>query len=143
MTRISFVCLLFLVAGCATITRGTTQSLAINTPGAPGATCVLSSQSIPSQAVVTPATVLLEKGQSNIAVRCTKECFQDGVGVIESSMEAMTAGNILVGGVVGLGVDAMTGAMHKYSPDTGILMVPIQGCRARTSRRLQIGPNAA
>jgi hypothetical protein len=123
--------LLLLMAGCATITRGTTQSVAINTPGAPGATCVLTSQSIPSQTVVTPATIIVEKGQSNIAVHCKKECFQDGVGVIQSSMEAMTAGNILVGGVIGLGVDAVSGAMHKYSPDTGILMVPIQGCRAR------------
>jgi hypothetical protein len=125
------VCFLLLVGGCATITRGTTQSIAIHTPGAPGATCVLTSTSIPSQTVVTPATIVVEKGQSDIAVQCKKECFQDGVGVIASTMEAMTAGNILVGGVVGLGVDAVSGAMHKYSPETGILMVPIQGCRAR------------
>jgi hypothetical protein len=39
----------------------------------------------------------------NIAVRCSKECFQDGTGVVVSSMEAMTAGNLLVGGIIGLG----------------------------------------
>jgi len=118
-------------AGCATITRGTTQTVAINTPGAPDATCVLSSPHMPSQTIVTPATVVLDKGQSHVSVQCKKQCFQDGVGMIESSMEAMTAGNILVGGVVGLGVDAMSGAMHKYSPEAGILMVPVQGCRAQ------------
>jgi hypothetical protein len=66
----------------------------------------------------------------NIAVRCSKECFQDGTGVVVSSMEAMTAGNLLVGGIIGLGVDAASGAMNKYSPETGIFMAPIQGCRA-------------
>ena len=33
---------------------------------------------------------------------------------LRSEAEAMTAGNILFGGVIGLGVDAATGAMHRY-----------------------------
>ena len=32
--------------------------------------------------------------------------------------------------VLGLGVDAASGAMNKYSPETGIFMAPIAGCRA-------------
>jgi hypothetical protein len=35
-------------------------------------------------------------------------------------MEGTTAGNVLAGGFVGLGVDAMTGSMFKY-PDTIML----------------------
>ena len=62
-------------------------------------------------------------------VRCTKECFQDCAGIIASNTEVMTAGNILVGGVIGLGVDAASGAMNKYTPETSIVMLPIQGCR--------------
>jgi hypothetical protein len=131
MFRLTGLFLLVLTAGCATITRGTTQNIAIHTPGAPGAVCILSSGSIASRTVVTPATISVEKGMDSIAVRCTKECFHDGAGIVTSSMEAMTAGNILVGGVVGLGVDAMSGAMNKYNPDTGIYMAPIPGCRAR------------
>ncbi len=130
MLRLTNILLLVLLAGCATITRGTTQTIAIHTPGAPGARCMLSSSSIPSQTVVTPATITVEKGMDSIAVRCSKDCFQDGSGVVLSSMEAMTAGNLLVGGVIGLGVDAASGAMNKYSPETGIFMVPIPGCRA-------------
>ena len=34
------------VVGCATITRGTTQVVAVSTPGVPGAICTLSSGSI-------------------------------------------------------------------------------------------------
>ena len=117
------------MAGCATITKGTTQSIAVSTPGAVGARCTLTSSAIGTKVVATPATVIVDKGQDNIAVRCTKECFQDGAGIIASNTEVMTAGNILVGGVIGLGVDAASGAMNKYTPETSIVMLPIQGCR--------------
>lgn len=117
------------VVGCATITRGTTQVVAINTPGVPGATCTLSSASIGAQTVVTPSTVTLQKGRDNVAVNCTKACYQDGVGVIGSSIDGMTAGNIIIGGVIGLGVDAASGAMNSYAPEIQVVMAPIAGCR--------------
>jgi hypothetical protein len=119
----------FALAACATITRGTTQTVAVNTPGVPGATCTLTSTAIGSLLVVTPGTISLEKSQESVAVRCTKECYMEGGGVIASNMEAMTAGNIILGGVVGLGVDAASGAMNKYTPEIQVMMVPIQGCR--------------
>jgi hypothetical protein len=121
-------------AGCATITRGTTQVVAVNTPGAPGATCTLTSASIGAQTLVTPATVSLQKGRDNIAVHCTKECYQDGAGVIASSMEGMTAGNIVLGGVIGLGVDAASGAMNSYAPEIQVVMTPIAGLSAVVGR---------
>jgi hypothetical protein len=78
---------------------------------------------------VTPAALVVDKGQSHIAMRCSKACYQDATIIIASSTEAMTAGNILAGGVIGLGVDAATGAMNKYEADTAVAMVPIPGCR--------------
>lgn len=117
------------LAGCATIVKGTTQSIALNTPGAPGAQCTLQSPTIGTKVVTTPATLSVDKGADNIAVTCKKSCYQDGVGLIASGTETMTAGNILVGGVVGLGVDAASGAMNKYNTDNQVAMVPIQGCK--------------
>lgn len=119
----------FLVAACATITKGTTQIVAVNTPGAPGTTCVLSSPTIGTQTVVTPGVLTLQKGRDNIAVRCTKECYQEGAGVIPSNFEGMAAGNIILGGVIGLGVDALSGAMNNYTPEISVQMIPEQGCR--------------
>jgi hypothetical protein len=49
---------------------------------------------------------------------------------VSSFTEGLAAGNIIAGGVIGLGVDAATGAMNKYAPETIIVMIPIQGCRA-------------
>jgi hypothetical protein len=117
------------MSACATLTKGTTQPVAINTPGVQGAECTLVSSSIGTKVVQTPATIVLDKGQAAIAVTCRKQCYQDGVGIIASNTEAMSAGNIVFGGVVGLGVDAVSGAMNKYNADNQIAMVPIPGCR--------------
>lgn len=119
------------VAGCATITKGTTQAIAVTTPGVTGAQCTLHSSALGSKIVSTPASLVVDKSADNITVLCRKECYHDGSGVIVSSTEAMTAGNVLVGGVVGLGVDAVSGAMNKYNADNQIAMVPIAGCKPK------------
>jgi hypothetical protein len=116
------------LAACATVTKGTTQVIAVNTPGVPGATCTLTSSAIGSQLVVTPGTISLEKSKEEVSVRCTKQCYTEGVGVIASNLEGMTAGNIILGGVIGFGVDAASGAMNKYTPEIQVVMTPIQGC---------------
>lgn len=118
------------LAGCATITKGTTQVVSVNTPGVTGATCTLTSSTIGSMTVVTPATVDLTKGGDNISVRCVKECYQDGVGILSSNLEGMAAGNLIFGGVIGLGVDYASGAMNKYSPEVSIAMAAESSCRA-------------
>ncbi len=115
------------VVACATITKGTTQIVAINTPGAPGAACIVSTPAGPQQ-VMTPGTLMLAKGSNSLPVRCTKACYQEGVGVLASSVEVMSAGNLIVGGVVGIGVDAVSGAMHKYPDEISVMMIPIPGC---------------
>ena len=119
------------ISGCATITKGTTQAVALNTPGAVGAQCTLNSSAIGTKVVTTPATITHDKSQESITVLGKKECFQDGGTVIASNTETMAAGNLLVGGVVGLGVDAVSGAMNKYNADNQIAMVPIQGCKPK------------
>ena len=118
-------------SGCASIAKGTTQAVSLDTPGAPGSSCTLTSQGIGSRTVQTPASMILDKSQHNISVSCKKECFQDGVGIIPSHTETMAAGNILVGGVVGLAVDAASGAMNKYNDSNQITMIPVPGCKAK------------
>jgi hypothetical protein len=43
----------------------------------------------------------------------------------------MTAGNLLLGGVIGVGVDAATGAMNKYSNTNQVIMSPGPNCPAK------------
>jgi uncharacterized protein YceK len=122
----SVALLAVVMAGCASITKGTNQSVSLDTPGAPGATCTLTSEAIGTKVVQTPVAMVLDK----ITVNCKKECFQDAVGLIPTSTEAMAAGNVIAGGVVGLAVDAATGAMNKYNDSNQIAMIPIAGCKA-------------
>ena len=118
------------LSACSTITRGTTQAVAVNTPGVEKAECELRSEGIGSKTVVTPATVMLDKSQHNVEVTCRKKCYTEGKGVIASHTDEMTAGNLIVGGVVGLAVDATSGAMNQYEPQVQVAMTRIQNCKA-------------
>lgn len=122
--------ILVLLSGCATIVKGTSQVVSLDTPGAPGAKCVLTSSAFGTREVSTPVSINLPKGSDNITVRCEKRCYEPGIGVISSNVEGMTAGNVLLGGVIGLGVDAATGAMNKYNTNNQVMMARIPGCRA-------------
>ena len=105
-----------LFAGCSTITTGTTQPVSVVTPGADGATC--------EQAV-------LPKSQHSVRVFCRKECYTEGEGIINSTFEEMTAGNLLVGGVVGVAVDASSGAMNRYDNRVEIAMNRVNNCKQK------------
>ena len=118
------------LSACSTITRGTTQAVAINTPGVEKAECELKSDGIGVKNVVSPATIVLEKSQHNVEVTCRKKCYTEGKGVIASTTDEMTAGNLIVGCVVGLAVDASSGAMNQYAPQVEIAMTKVQSCKA-------------
>ena len=116
-----------LLGSCSTVVKGTSQVVSVNTPGVPGAMCTLQSPAIGTRSVKTPGTIKLPKSRHNVAVNCTAQC-QKGTGVLASHTELMTAGNILVGGPIGLGVDAASGAMNKYEPGVDVSMSRIPGC---------------
>jgi hypothetical protein len=135
MIRYLLLGLALMLAGCATLTAGTTQMVSINTPNVAGATCTLSSSGIGTVTVVTPANLPVKKYGEDVAVRCQKECYSDGVGTLPTTVEPMVAGNILVGGFIGLGVDTVSGAINKYPPNIDIAMAPIAACAPRVASR--------
>lgn len=51
-----------------------------------------------------------------------------GSSIIPSGTEAMAAGNVVFGGLIGLGVDAASGAMNKYPDVVTIAMTPVPAC---------------
>jgi hypothetical protein len=77
--------------------------------------CTLSSPAIGTRTVQTPGNIVLPKSKHDVAVNCAKQCYTNGVGVLASETEIMTAGNVLFGGVIGLGIDAASGAMNQIS----------------------------
>jgi hypothetical protein len=118
------------LAGCATLTKGTTQTVAIDTPVVPGAVCTIETQHGP-QSVATPGTVVLDKSSASLPIQCTKACYTPGSSIIASSAETMAAGNVIFGGVIGLGVDAASGALNKYPDIVTVAMLPDPACAAQ------------
>jgi hypothetical protein len=117
-----------LLGSCSTIVKGTEQQVSVNTPGIPGAMCQLQSPGIGTRTVQTPANVILPKSKHNVAVSCTAQCYSPGVSTLASHTEVMAAGNVLFGGIIGLGVDAASGAMNTYDPGVEVMMTPMPGC---------------
>jgi hypothetical protein len=117
-----------LLAACATITKGTTQLVVIDTPGVAGATCTVTTKTGP-QVVTTPGSLTLSKGSDALPISCTKPCYVTGSSAIPSSPEAMAAGNVVFGGIIGLGVDAASGAINKYPDQITVAMIPDRSCR--------------
>ena len=105
----------FAVSGCATITRGTTESLSIQSEPA-DARVELSS----GQTGITPCSFELKR-KTDVKVYLHKEGFQDVAVDVDSKVAGAgatgMAGNVLIGGIIGVGVDAASGATKSLRPN--------------------------
>ena len=104
-----------LLSGCATVTRGTTEPLAIQSEP-DGAKVEISS----GQTGVTPCSFELKR-KNDYRVYLRKDGFQPVEIQVESRVAGAgatgMAGNVLVGGIIGMGVDAATGATNSLRPN--------------------------
>jgi PEGA domain len=108
--------------GCASVTRGTTENISISsTPS--GATAEVSGLDVPT-ACVTPC-VVVAKRSADITVTVNKEGYEQQVIPLTKEVPgtgaAGFAGNLLLGGLVGMGVDAATGAALDHKPNPVIV----------------------
>lgn len=104
------------VSGCATITRGTNDVLVVNSTPSAAQVKLSDGQSCDG----TPCSFKLPR-KSELNVVVSKEnCRPQQVRVtnkVSGSGGAAMAGNVLVGGLIGAGVDASTGAMLELVPN--------------------------
>jgi len=113
-----------MLGGCATLVSGTTQTIGVNSDPE-GADCQFRRKGVLVGRVnPTPGTMQVGKDYESVSVLCTKEGFDDTTGVIGSEFQAMTLGNILLGGVIGVVVDAASGAMMKYPESVTFTLIP-------------------
>lgn len=103
------------ISGCATITRGTTESLAIQSEPA-GARVELTS----GQTGITPCSFELKR-KNDLKVFLRKDGFEDITVDVDSKVAGAgatgMAGNVLIGGIIGVGVDAASGATKSLRPN--------------------------
>lgn len=114
------------LSGCATITTGTTQSILVDTTPA-GAICRFS-RSDREVGVVnpTPGMLMVTKDGAPLTVICTRTGYYPNTGVLRANFEPMTFGNILLGGIIGIVVDAASGADRKYDATLTVTMKKVE-----------------
>ena len=152
MLRISIatgvVASLGLLSGCASIVSGQNQSLSVNTPGCTPANCQLTNTK-GSWFVTTPGSVVVRRAYGNLTVACTKDGYLPATSTVASSTKAMAFGNILLGGVIGAGVDIGTGAAYDYPEVISVALAcgpdakNITSSTAETAAKAEVTTNSA
>lgn len=112
---------LVILTGCATIVKGTSQTIAISTPPVAGANCKINNGD-GLWYVITPGTVTVPKSNDALMMQCVKPDYAESNGAINAKVEPWVLGNILIGGIIGLVVDIATGALHTYPNDYALPM---------------------
>lgn len=103
------------MGGCATVTRGTTTQVQVQSEpsGAQARTSL-------NHSCVTPCTLQVNR-KDEFSVVFSKPGYRDQTIEVKTQLAgagaAGFAGNVLVGGVVGMGVDAYTGATLEHRPN--------------------------
>jgi hypothetical protein len=112
----SLIVTLVTLAGCATITRGTSEVLVVETTP-PGANVEIS----PIGHRCTSPCSLKVKRKGNYTIDITKAGYEpmrtNVLSQVAGAGAAGMAGNVLVGGLIGLGVDAASGATKELKPN--------------------------
>lgn len=112
------------LSACATVTTGADQTISVVTDPS-GAECRLD-RGNSTIAIVnpTPGTVLVDKSKDAILVRCQSEGYQETAANLSSEFQGATIGNVLLGGLIGVAIDAGSGAMNKYPEQVTLLLIP-------------------
>jgi hypothetical protein len=122
MRSFGMVALSVMLGGCASVTRGTTENISISsTPS--GVEAVVSGMEVPTTCT-TPCSVVIKRN-ADISITFQKEGYDPQIVPlsrdIPTSGAAGFAGNLLLGGVIGMGVDAATGAATDHKPNPVIV----------------------
>ncbi len=122
---LALACVL-LVSGCATVVRGTTEDVVIRY--SPDDARVTTSNNHTCSS--SPCVIKVPRKESFV-VTTTKPGYQKqsvAVGTkVTGKGAAGIAGNVIVGGVIGVGVDAATGAGRDHFPNPVIIDLVKEG----------------
>ena len=101
------------LTACASITAGTTQSISVDTVPRKNADCNLKNDK-GNWNVTAPGSTTVTKAYGALTVTCHAKGGWAGSTSVASTTAGASFGNILVGGVIGAGVDMASGAAYVY-----------------------------
>lgn len=128
-----------LVGGCASIVGGQNQSISVVTPDCPGAACRISNDKGRWYVAATPASIGVNRSFADLVVNCSKGSAPPVTQAFPSSTKGLAYGNILLGGVIGAGVDVVNGAAYDYPIEVSVPLDcrPVDGVPLRLGCRVQ------
>jgi hypothetical protein len=131
------------LGGCASVTRGATENISIaSTPA--GAEATISGLEVPT-ACVTPCAVVAKRS-ADISISFAKPGFETELVTLTKEVPATGAagfaGNIIAGGLIGMGVDAATGAALDHKPNPVIVTLRPTAPAARSRKPAHRAPEA-
>ncbi len=114
------------LGACATIIEGSDQPLGLVTTPA-GAACDLAREGkVIAQIAPTPGQVVVTKSKHDIHITCRMDGYHPQEVIAKSSFTGTTFGNILAGGLIGVAVDAASGANNEYPESINVTLTPLQ-----------------
>ena len=136
---------MLLLNSCATITRGVHEKLKVQSDPS-GANVTLST----GEKGVTPVTFVEKRRRDQFTVTVSKPGYVPQTVTVQSKAGGTggtaMAGNILLGGAIGMGVDAGTGAYDSLYPNpVSVTLEPVAGkktTRTKTSSSRKLPPDA-
>lgn len=125
-------------AGCATVLDGSRQPISVETRAAgqplAGVRCQLKNER-GEVWITTPDTALVPSDNGDLRVACRGTGVQPRDETARSELNGKVLGNVLVGGLIGFGLDHAGGAAWRY-PDTIVVdMVPLPAAAAARDPR--------
>lgn len=129
MLRKLYVCVAAISAaialdGCAIIVSGPSQPIKVSTAPEAGADCTLTNPR-GQWHVVSPGEVRVLRSKYDMKITCTKDGWSSEPGTIPSKFNGWVLGNVLIGGIVGIIIDASNGASSKYPQTYDMKLTPL------------------
>jgi len=102
---------------CATILHGTQEKMSVDSNPIDAQVTVVSTEGSEVYNGYTPAKFeLAKKHEYNVTVNL--DGYQEELIHVNQKFDAMFLGNLLCGGIIGMAVDAINGAMYHLEPNT-------------------------
>lgn len=102
------------LTGCASISGGLSQPVAISTPKKQGIHCILENSKGKWEINSTPGIATVRRAYGNLEISCIRKGYPRMTASIPSSTRPIVFGNILLGGIIGAAVDIANGAAYEY-----------------------------
>jgi hypothetical protein len=138
MRLVAVLLLVLFSCGCATVMRGTSSHVGFDSE--PAGAEVRTSQGL---ACVTPCSLTFSRREEFIAT-FSKAGYEpqqvEGKTQIHGEGAAGVMGNVVIGGVVGIGVDAVSGAAYDHVPNPVVVKLRPVGPGSAPPRRRRDGP---